>query len=412
MRILNRLPIGAAFPFFLLAFAAPAFAAPQEEQPERVALKPILDARLRHETVDQDALEADALTFRLRGGAEARISRFSLLAEAEGTVALGNGYNAFPLPLPGEDQWRPDRAVVADPENLELNRLQLQYRAGKTAITLGRQRINLDDQRWVGSVAWRQNEQTFDAIRGETQLGPLNADVTYAISQRTIFGEDAGPRTSLDGDFLFAGLSSKLGPLQGKLFAYLLDYDEPLFLPNSSQTYGGLLNGSVPLGGMRKLAIRASYARQRDHGDNPFDYAADYWSFEGGTRLAGLDVAAGWEQLASNRGRAVQTPMATLHKFNGWADLFLMTPATGLEDAYVTIGWKFDRLKLVRDLNASAAFHQFDSAAGDVEYGTEWDASLGFKLGKLAMLLKYADYDARDFGVDTGKLWLQAEWGF
>ena len=79
---------------------------------------------------------------------------------------------------------------------------------------------------------------------------------------------------------------------------------------------------------------------------------------------------------------------------------------------YVTIGRKFEEVKLFRGLNATIAFHQFDSAAGDVEYGTEWDASLGFRLGKASMLLKYADYDSKDFGTDTRKLWLQAEWAF
>ena len=406
-----RIIIGAAA---VLTITDPAAAQTVNEpaSPDRVQVSPILEARARYEMVDQGAVDAEALTVRLRGGAEARLGRFSLLAEGEGTVALANGYSAFPFPLPGNDQWRPDHAAVADPENFELNRLQLQYKSERTSLTLGRQRINLDDQRWVGSVGWRQNEQTFDAVRGEAKLGPLAADLTYAISQRTIFGEHAGPRTALDGDFIFAGLSSKLGPLQGKLFAYVLDYEEPFFLANSSQTYGGILSGSLPLGGARKLALRARYARQSDHGDNPFDYAADYWSFEGGTRLAGFDLAAGWEQLGSDHGRAVQTPMATLHKFNGWADLFLTTPPAGLEDAYVTIGRKFEEVKLVRGLNATIAFHQFDSAAGDVEYGTEWDASLGFRLGKASMLLKYADYDSKDFGTDTRKLWLQAEWAF
>ena len=56
------------------------------------------------------------------------------------------------------------------------------------------------------------------------------------------------------------------------------------------------------------------------------------------------------------------------------------------------------------------AFHQFDSAVGDVEYGTEWNASVGFKIGRVAVLAKYAEYEARDFGSDTRKFWLQAEW--
>lgn len=373
-------------------------------------VKPLLDARLRYENVDQPTLGADALTFRLRAGAEATLGHFSFLAEAEGTAALVNDYNAFPFPLPGEEQWRPDRSVIADPMNIELNRLQLQYKVEKSTLTFGRQRINIDDQRWVGSVGWRQNEQTFDAIRGQTTLGPISADLTYAIKQRTIFGSDAGPRTALDGHFVFAGLSSKVGPIQGKLFAYLLDYDEDFFLANSSQTYGLTLNTAVPIADKFKLLLRASYARQSDYAENPFSYATDYWSLEAGTALAGFSVTGGWEKLGSDNGRGLQTPMATLHKFNGWADLFLTTPTNGLEDAYVSVSRTFDKVKALPGLNATVVFHQFDSDVGNIEYGTEWDASLGFKLGRVALLAKFADYDARDFGVDTRKFWLQAEW--
>lgn len=377
---------------------------------DALRIKPLLDARLRYEEVQQPELDAHALTFRLRAGAEARIGDVSLVADVEGTAALVNHYNAFPFPLPGESQWRPDHSVVADPMSAELNRLQLQYNTGDTTMTLGRQRINLDDQRWVGSVAWRQNEQTFDAIRGESKLGPMSLDLTYAISQRTVFGSDAGPRTALDGHFVFAGMSSKLGPVQGKLFAYLLDYDEEFFLANSSQTYGLILSSAVPLGGNTKLALRASYARQSNYGQNPFDYAADYWSLEAGSTLSGFSIVTGWEKLGSDNGRALQTPMATLHKFNGWGDMFLTTPANGLEDAYVSVGRKFEHVKALPGLNATIVFHQFDSAVGNKEYGTEWNASLGFKLGRVGLLAKFADYDARDFGVDTRKFWLQAEW--
>lgn len=393
-----------------LAVASPALAAPAEtDAADRVEIKPILDARLRYETVDQGALDADALTFRLRAGAEARLGRFSILAEGEGTLAPVNDYNAFPFAI-DDSQRRPGHAVISDPQNIELNRIQLQYRSKDASLTIGRQRINLDDQRWVGSVGWRQNEQTFDAVRGEVKLGPVAMDLAYAISQRTIFGEDSGPRSDIDGDFIFAGLGSKLGPLQGKLFTYLIDYDESFALANSSQTYGGFLSGTLPVGKSTKLTFRGSYARQSDYGDNPFDYAADYWSFEAATKLAGFNIAGGWEQLGNDNGRAVQTPLATLHKFNGWADLFLTTPAAGLEDAYVSIGRTFDGLKPLPGLAANISFHQFDSAAGDVEYGTEWDASIGFRLGKLPLLLKYARYDASDFGTDTRKFWLQAEW--
>ena len=378
--------------------------------PDRVQLKPIIETRLRYENVSQGPLEADALTLRLRAGAEAQYGPFALLAEAEATVAITNDYNAFPFPGPAEGQRRPQYAVVADPETVELNRLQLQYRFRDGTITLGRQRINLDDQRWVGAVGWRQNEQTFDAVRAEARLGPVGVDLAYATSQRTIFGEDAAVRTAMGGEFLFANLTARAGPVQGRLFAYLLDYDEAFFLANSSQTFGGVLSGAFPLGHGVTLNLRASHARQSDFGRNPFNYNAGYWAFEGGSTIAGFTVAAGWERLGSDNGRAVQTPMATLHKFNGWADLFLVTPPSGLDDAYVSISRRFDGIRAFPGLTATLAWHRFDSATGDIAYGSEWDASLGFRIGPLTLLAKYADFEARGFGSDTRKFWLQIEW--
>lgn len=409
MSLSKLIPTLIAFPALLLS--APAMAQQSAKtDARRLTVAPIADGRARYEHIEQGSLDADALTVRVRAGAEATMGSFSLLAEAEATVAAVNSYNAFPFAVPGEDQRRPKYAVVPDPRNIELNRLQLQYKLRDGAVTIGRQRINLDDQRWVGSVGWRQNEQTFDAVRAEARLGRVAADVTSAVSQRTIFGSDAGPRTAYDGDFLFAGVSSKLDAVDAKLFSYLLDYDETFFLTNSSQTYGGTVSATLHPAG-RQLALRLSYARQSDFGQNPFDYAADYWSLEGATSVAGFTITAGWERLGSDNGHAVQTPMATLHKFNGWADLFLTTPPAGLEDAYLSIGRKFTGVKLLPGLNANVTFHQFDSARGGVEYGTEWDASIGFKLRNVGLLLKYAAYRAQAFGSNTKKLWLQAEWG-
>jgi hypothetical protein len=104
--------------------------------------------------------------------------------------------------------------------------------------------------------------------------------------------------------------------------------------------------------------------------------------------------------------------MATLHKFNGWADLFLTTPAAGLEDWYGGATIKFPKIKALPGLNAGVTYHRFESATGSLHYGDEWDASLGFKLGRVGLLGKYADYNAAGFGADTRKLWFQAEIAF
>ncbi len=415
-----------------IAFAHPALAAPAEPRfgdPVKIGdgltLDPIVDARLRWERVDQPSTDADAVTLRIRGGFEIRhaASHLALLAEAEGTVAPGSNYNAFPFVV-ASGQRRPQFSTIAEPENIELNRLQLQYKGKAVTLTVGRQRINLDDQRWVGAVGWRQNEQTFDAARIEAKLGPVTLDGTYAIGQRTVFGYDAGPRTAYDGDFAFLGAGAKLGPVQVKAFAYLLDYDIKeqagalAVALADTQTYGLRATTSLPLSKAVKLNLAASYANQSDMTGSGPDFSADYFAFEGGLAFKGLAATIGYEELGSDpaaaggAGRAVQTPMATLHKFNGWADLFLTTPNSGLRDLYGGISYSFPGVKAIKGLNSQVTYHQYDSDVGGLDFGHEWNASIGFKTGKIAWLAKYADYTARGFGSDTSKFWLQAEIAF
>lgn len=59
---------------------------------------------------------------------------------------------------------RRDRPAVIDPAGVELNQLWLAWKGERGGATLGRQRLQLDNQRWVGNSGWRQNEQTFDAL--------------------------------------------------------------------------------------------------------------------------------------------------------------------------------------------------------------------------------------------------------
>lgn len=409
----------AAAALLALTAAQPALAATGDpvRLGDGLTLDPLFDARLRYEAVDTPLLDADALTLRVRAGIELKHKGgLSLLAETEATLALDKGYNAFPFAI-ADNQRRPGFAVIADPMNVELNRLQLQYKSKPLTVTLGRQRISLDDQRWVGAVGWRQNEQTFDAVRAEAKFGPVSFDGSYAISQRGIWGVDAGPRTAFDGDFVFLGAGAELGPVSVKGFAYLLDFDaaeqaDGLAIINAdTQTYGLRASAGFKLSPKAALTFTTSYARQSDWQSNPVNYSADYIAAEVGLSVGPFSLTTGYELLGSDNGRAVQTPMATLHKFDGWADLFLTTPAGGLEDWYGGVAIKFPKVKALPGLNAAVAFHRFESDAGSVHYGDEWNASLGFKLGRVGVLAKYADYDADLLGVDTRKIWLQFELG-
>lgn len=374
---------------------------------DEISFKPSVDARLRYEHVDQPVTNADALTVRLRPGITASTkSGFSALVEVEGTLAIVDHYRAAPF-FPANGY-----SVVADPQNIELNRAQIQYAAKGITVAAGRQRINLDDQRFVGAVGWRQNEQTFDAVRAQATLGPVNLDGTYSWSQRTIFGVDAEPRQAYSGNYVFLGAGSAIGPVKIKAFAYLLDFSrsEPV-AASSTQTYGLRATAAFKLAPGTSLSLAASYATQSDYAANPASYSVDYVSVEAGLSHGGVELTAGYELLGADKGKAFQTPMATLHKFNGWADSFIATPAVGLQDIHGGLSVKFPKVTAMPGLNATLFYHDFRSDAGSIAYGSEWDASLGFKLAsKLGLLAKFADYNAKSFGVDTQKFWLQLDY--
>jgi hypothetical protein len=114
-----------------------------------------------------------------------------------GTLALDKGYSAFPYAVAANNQYRPALATIADPQTLGLNRLQVQYATKALTVTLGRQRINLDDQRFVGSVGWRQNEQTSTRARGAARA--CSIWMRPMPIQHTIYGADGNPRDYYSG---------------------------------------------------------------------------------------------------------------------------------------------------------------------------------------------------------------------
>ena len=392
----------------LLLALAPAGVAHAQD----VTLKPLGEARLRYEQVDQDGLaaEADALTLRIRAGVEAKAGRWSALVEGQGNLAIVDDYfdglhSAATQPL------------VADPENIALARALLRYASPNLALTAGRQRIALDDERFVGAVPFRQNGQSFDAVRAEIiPAKGVKADLTYAWSVRTIWGIDgAGARQqAISGDNLFGNLSVQTPLGKAAAFAYLIDQDEAPMqgFRMSSQSHGVRLDGSQKLG-KAKIAYQFSYARQSDWHRNPNDYTADYWLADVAVDLGGPRVGAGYEILGADKGIALtsfQTPLATGFKFQGWADKFLVTPPDGVRDLYASAGWGWKTVGPLKAVTLQAVYHHYRSDRASRSYGDEIDLLASAKLGKFTASARYAHYDADNFATDTDKLWLQLDW--
>jgi hypothetical protein len=382
--------------------------------------KPLVDIRLRYEEVQQTGLvdNAHAETLRARlGGETGKFLDTSVLAEGEAMIRLDRDY-------------RPDNAVasytrlpiVADPENYVLNRLSVTNTSlPQTSLTIGRQRINLDDQRFVGSSSWRQNEVTFDAVRVVNRsVTNLTVDLTFLDRVHRVYGVDS-PQGTYKGDSYLGNIAYQLPPGKLTAFAYLLDFDPITGLTGaldprrgSTATYGGRFVGSWPVG-LAKVGYVASYAWQKSRDDNPLKFSNDYYIGELNFSVGGVKLAGGEEIMQGNGTVGFATPLATLHPFEGWADKFLTTPANGIKDAYGSVGWTGSHLLELDSLAATAVYHSFEAEKVAVSYGSEWDFVVTGKWRHYAALLKYSSYTAATttpaaIARNTSKLWAQLEY--
>ena len=364
--------------------------------------KPIVDLRLRSESVDQRGMaeDAEAVTLRARLGFETgKAWNTSLLAEADLLWPFDTDYNST---VNGKTMF----PVVADAETYELNRLQLTNTSlPDTTLTVGRQRINLDDQRFVGNVGWRQNEQTFDSVRVVNKsIANVTVDLTYVDEVNRVFGKDSAVGRYNGSNYL-ANVSYQL-PALGKLtgFAYLLDFREAP--RDSSETYGLRFTGEQPVRKI-KVAWLASYARQQERANNPLRFEEDFYTIELTGTFRQYSLGAGLEVLEGDGVRGFSTPLATLHKFDGWADKFLTTPPNGLERRYVTLGYTTKGVGVLDTLSANAVYHRFQSNRLRIDYGSEVDLQVQAKWHRFNGLLKYAGYQADRFATDTTKYWLE-----
>ncbi len=360
--------------------------------------------RLRYEDVEQKNTlkDASALTLRSRlGYTTASLSNFSATLEFEDVRVVAGG-DDYSVPPSGFKSGR--FSVIADPEVTELDQGFIQYKNSKVTAKLGRQVIAYDGHRFVGHVGWRQDRQTFDAARIDYSPSE-SVKISYSyIDQRNRIFAEAADQDAKD-HLLNASLAMPLGTLT--VYAYLLEQD--IKTENSLDTYGLSFSGSKEAGST-KLLYAVEYAGQ-DLKQGSFEKDAEYLLVEGGVGLSGLTAKLSYESLGSDNGAfGFSTPLATLHKFNGWADTFLSTPAVGLVDTYVTLSGPLAGGKW------TIMYHQFDADKKTAildDLGSELNASYARKFGKhYSGGVKYASYTANDFGVDTDKIWIWAELSF
>lgn len=359
------------------------------------------DFRLRYEMVDQDidnVKDADALTLRSRLGYKTgEVQGFSGVIEFEDSRnVLGmNDYN-------NTQGKNTEYSVIADPETTELDQMYLQYKNDMVTTKFGRQVLTLDNHRFVGHVGWRQDRQTFDAVTlNITPIKDLSVQYAFLDQRNRILAEEADINSQ--DHLLNLGYKTPFGQLSA--YAYLLENED--VDDDGLDTYGLRFSGKAEVNSDLKALYTLEYATQ-DKESAAGDNDADYMNLEAGAEFKGVTAKFGYEVLGSDDGAyGFSTPLATLHKFNGWADQFLGTPAQGLVDMSVSVSGKLAGVKLM------AVYHEFeadDESNGVDDLGSELDLLVAKKFSdNYSGGIKYAAYSAGDDAagkVDTDKAWL------
>jgi hypothetical protein len=373
--------------------------------------------RPRYELVDQDnvAEKANALTALVRlNYRTGKWNDWSAFGEFDHLFHIVDDFNSGAGTSPNRGEY----PVVADPEGSDLNQLYLDYAGWDDwLMRLGRQRIVLDNQRYVGGVAWRQNEQTFDSLTFTTEvIANTTLKYSYVANVRRIFGQTVAAGSDKTNHHLINAKVDFGSGWSVVPYVYLLDYSfgditGPAPDPNdlrraasSTSTVGARLAGRFKAGDDNTFSIVAEFATQSDYADNPVSFDANYLRADATWAMKnGLSLGISYESLGSDGGvQSFRTPLSTLHLFQGWADRFLATPAAGIDDIFVTGKFKLG------NWNLTGVYHDFSAETGSEDYGTEFDVSAATSLGKNYALLLKAAFFSGDSPTypDTTKFWV------
>lgn len=349
--------------------------------------------RLRFEDVDNTNADADLLSLRTR------------LTYSTDTF---NGFGAL-IEMDDVTHGTEFEGLIGDPEGTEVNQAILSYSFSDTTAKYGRQRILLDNQRFVGGVGFRQNEQTYDALSVTNKsFGDTEIFLANVTNVNRIFGEASPIGDHSNETILFNTKYSGLSAGAISVYAYMIDNQNALAY--SSDTMGARFAGKTGI-----FSYAVEFATQSDGGDSPLSYDADYTLLEGGVKAGPVNLSLGYEVLgADGTNGGFITPLATLHAFQGWTDVFLGggtgNVAGGIEDTYIKAAWSAAGLKFL--VKAHQLGPDDSAAAGVSDYGSE----IGFQIAKswdhYGLTFKYADYSEDGFGIDTTKIWLIATASF
>lgn len=300
--------------------------------------------------------------------------------------------------------------IIPDVAGTDLNQAVLFFEPSNLwTVSLGREAYNLGNQRFVGTNSFWQNEQSFDGAGATFEFGSAS-HFRYQFIRNTnrINGDDAGESLS-PSDSNFAVQNGQrpakfLGDHKHRTHLVFAEFREWDF--STLQAYAFEMN----IRSARKLSNRTAGLRYEYKGRvgkfrtqghletalqkrqelNTSDWLS-YQSLGLGIGVGAHQLSLLYERLGEKKNVAFVTPLASLHDKNGWADMFLLTPNSGLRDVSLRYVWRDSPVKI------DTRYHFFHADDDQRLLGTELDLDLELKLNKVhSVLFRAADFRSKD----------------
>lgn len=304
------------------------------------------------------------------------------------------------------------KPLIPDVNGAEVNQSFLQFNLSNTTLFFGRRRIELDDQRFIGSNNFWQNDQTFDSVSASHSFWSASKlQYIYISNVNRILGNNTNLRLMPSQMGYQAGAQNTrpvalLGDHKHRthlLHAKFREWDHQSLTgfyyhidnrderQTSNQTLGFRYELDQRFGALKSEVIASMATQKRkpleEISSNQSDYQY-YTLLEATLGYRSSQIGVRYEKLSADDNLAFITPLGALHDFHGWADKFNQS-ALGIIDRSVHTGfrkspWRFD-----------VRHHWFKTDEHTIDWGREWDLDITYKFNRdHKILMRLADFQS------------------